>query len=54
VLHQQNNHKALGLILWNAPGMCQRLGCAEILLQDVDCANDRLRGELVQVGVAPA
>jgi hypothetical protein len=53
VLRQQNGYKALGLILWNAPGMCQQLGCAEMLLQDVHRANEGLRRELVQVGVAP-
>ena len=54
VLRQQNNYKALGLILWNAPGMCRRLGCAEMLLQEVNRANVRLRHEVQQVGVAPA
>ena len=53
VLHQQNNYKALGLILWNAPGMCRRLGCAEPLVQGVNTANERMRHELHQVGVAP-
>jgi hypothetical protein len=54
VLRQQNNYKALGLILWNAPGMCRQLDCAEVLLREVDRANERLRHELQQVGVAPA
>jgi hypothetical protein len=52
VLKRQNSYKALGLILWNAPGMCQRLGCEEILVQDVEHANEQLRTELVQVGAA--
>jgi surface antigen len=54
VLKRQNSYKALGLILWNAPGMCQRLGCEEILVQDVGHANEQLRTELVQVGAASA
>jgi hypothetical protein len=54
VLRQQNNYKALGLILWNAPGMCRQLNCAEVLIREVDRANERLRHELQQVGVAPA
>jgi hypothetical protein len=54
VLRQQNNYKALGLILWNAPGMCRQLDCAEVLIREVDRANERLRHELQQVGVAPA
>jgi surface antigen len=54
VLKQQNSYKALGLILWNAPGMCQRLGCQEVLMQGVEHANEQLRSELVQVGVSPA
>jgi hypothetical protein len=54
VLRQQNNYKALGLILWNAPGMCRQLGCAEILVQGVNRANEHLRHEVQQVGVTPA
>jgi hypothetical protein len=54
VLRQQNNFKALGLILWNAPGMCQQLGCAKPLVQAVNTANEQLRHELRQVGVVPA
>jgi hypothetical protein len=50
VLRQQDNYKALGLILWNAPGMCQQLGCVELLVQEVSQANERLRHELQQVG----
>jgi hypothetical protein len=54
VLRQQNNYKALGLILWNSPGMCQQLGCAKPLVQAVSVSNERLRHELQQVGVVPA
>jgi hypothetical protein len=54
VLRQQNNYKALGLILWNAPGMCRQLGCAEPLVQAVSAANEQLRRELQQVGLTPA
>lgn len=50
VLRQQDNYKALGLILWNAPGMCRQLGCAEVLVQEVNWANEQLRHELQQVG----
>jgi hypothetical protein len=42
------------LILWNAPGMCRQLGCAEPLVRAVSAANERLRRELGQVGLAPA
>jgi hypothetical protein len=54
VLRQQNNFKALGLILWNAPGMCQQLGCAAPLVRAVNTANEQLRHELRQVGAVPA
>jgi hypothetical protein len=54
VLHQQENYKALGLILWNAPAMCKQLGCAELLVQNVNRANEQLRHELRQVGAVPA
>jgi hypothetical protein len=54
VLRQQNNYKALGLILWNAPGMCQQLGCARPLVRAVNTANEGLRHELQQLGIAPA
>jgi len=53
VLRQRDNYRALGLVLWNAPGMCQQLGCAELLVQDVRLANEQLRRELQQVGAAP-
>lgn len=52
VLRQRDNYRALGLVLWNAPGMCQQLGCAELLVQDVRLANEHLRHELQQVGAA--
>jgi hypothetical protein len=54
VLHQQDNYKALGLILWNAPAMCRQLGCAELLVQNVNRANEQLRHELRQVDAVPA
>jgi hypothetical protein len=54
MLRQQNNYKALGLILWNAPGMCQQLGCAMGLVRAVNTANEELRRELQQLGIAPA
>jgi hypothetical protein len=54
VLRQQNNYKALGLILWNAPGICRQLSCSPLLLQDVDHANEQLHQELQQLGAAPA
>jgi hypothetical protein len=54
VLRRQENYKALGLVLWNAPTMCRRLGCAQPLVDQVDQANRRLRYELQQVGATPA
>jgi hypothetical protein len=54
VLRQRDNYKALGLILWNAPGMCRQLDCAEVLVNDVERANRRLRHELGQVGAVAA
>lgn len=54
VLHRERNYKALGVILWNAPEMCERLGCAEPSKEAVEAANDQLRHELQQVGLAPA
>jgi hypothetical protein len=52
-LRRRDDYKALGLVLWNAPGMCQQLGCAELLVQDVRLANEHLRHELQQVGAVP-
>jgi hypothetical protein len=54
VLRQQNNYRALGVILWNAPGMRRQLGCPEARVSTVSAANERLRHELQQLGVAPA
>jgi hypothetical protein len=54
VLRQRDDYRALGLVLWNAPGMCQQLDCAELLVQDVRQANEHLRHELQQVGAALA
>jgi hypothetical protein len=54
MLHEQNNFKAMGLILWNAPGMCRQLGCARVLVEEVDRANKRLQHELRQVSLVPA
>jgi len=53
-LRQRDDYRALGLVLWNAPGMCQQLDCAELLVQDVRQANEHLRHELQQVGAVPA
>lgn len=53
-LRQRDDYRALGLVLWNAPGMCQQLDCAEPLVQDVRQANEHLRHELQQVGAVPA
>jgi hypothetical protein len=54
VLHREKNCKALGVILWNAPEMCERLDCAQPAKKAVEEANDHLRRELQQVGLAPA
>jgi hypothetical protein len=54
VLRQQNNYRALGVILWNAPGMRRQLGCPEARVSAVSTANEHLRHELQQLGVAPA
>ncbi len=50
-MRETGQRRQLGLMLWSNPALCEQLGCQEMLVEDVRQANDKLRHELIQIGL---
>ncbi len=51
-MRDQKQHRELGIILWSDPALCQQLPCDAHKIEVVREANDRMRYELAQFGIA--
>jgi gas vesicle protein len=51
-MRDQEQHREMGIILWSDPALCQQLPCDTHKIEVVREANDRMRYELAQLGIA--